>query len=343
MVEAWHPSGEWAAMATAVLWTMSALAWTTAGRHAGALAVSFLRLVLAVPMLVGYQWLSRGLWFPDHVPIEVWALLVLSGLIGFFAADLAYIKALLLIGPRLTLLLQAIGPPSAALIAWGLLGDGLEPRAWLGIGATLAGVSWVVLEQPGAGRKRLDGSPLPQPPAQPLPPGAWPLDARGRAQLGEPAEPASSSTDGHDQFSTGVVLAIFAAVAGALGIVLSKKAVGAYDDATAATFIRIVGALPGYVVLVTVVRRWPTVAAAACHRRAMTAITLGAVIGPFVGVVLSMVALRLCHAGVAATLFATSPVLILPVVIVLYKETVSLRAAGGAALSVAGVALLLWQ
>ena len=51
MVEAWHPSGEWAAMATAVLWTMSALAWTTAGRHAGALAVSFLRLVLAVPML----------------------------------------------------------------------------------------------------------------------------------------------------------------------------------------------------------------------------------------------------------------------------------------------------
>ena len=33
--------GEWAALATAMLWTLSALAWTSAGKHIGALAVSF--------------------------------------------------------------------------------------------------------------------------------------------------------------------------------------------------------------------------------------------------------------------------------------------------------------
>jgi drug/metabolite transporter (DMT)-like permease len=72
----------------------------------------------------------------------------------------------------------------------------------------------------------------------------------------------------------------------------------------------------------------------------MSIMIFGAAVGPFVGVALSMVALRNCHAGVAATIFGTIPVLILPFVILLYREKVSVRAAGGAILSVVGVALL---
>ena len=53
--------GELAALATAVLWTLSAVAWTSAGKHVGALAVSFLRLLLAVGMLTLYGYLHRGL------------------------------------------------------------------------------------------------------------------------------------------------------------------------------------------------------------------------------------------------------------------------------------------
>ena len=53
-----------------------------------------------------------------------------------------------------------------------------------------------------------------------------------------------------------------------------------------------------------------------------------------------MVALRNCHAGVVATIVNTMPVIVLPLVIILYRERVSARAALGALVAVLGVALL---
>ena len=47
----WEQFGEIAAVGTALLWTLSTLAWTSAGRHVGALPCCFLRLVIAcVPL-----------------------------------------------------------------------------------------------------------------------------------------------------------------------------------------------------------------------------------------------------------------------------------------------------
>jgi drug/metabolite transporter (DMT)-like permease len=67
----------------------------------------------------------------------------------------------------------------------------------------------------------------------------------------------------------------------------------------------------------------------------------GAIAGPFLGVWLSLIAVSMISAGVAATLNATTPILIIPVVMTYYKEKVSLRAALGAAVAVGGVALLI--
>ena len=138
----------------------------------------------------------------------------------------------------------------------------------------------------------------------------------------------------------GVSLALAAAVGQAVGLVLSRQGLGQYD-AVAATFIRVIGAMGGYLVLVTLLRRWTHMFHVARHGRAMALMTLGALCGPFLGVALSMVALRNCSAGVVSTIIATMPVLVLPMVVLIYKEKVSWRAALGAAVSVFGVALLL--
>jgi drug/metabolite transporter (DMT)-like permease len=73
----------------------------------------------------------------------------------------------------------------------------------------------------------------------------------------------------------------------------------------------------------------------------MAILTFGSFVGPFLGVILCMVSLRYCHAGVVSTIINTMPVLILPFLIVMYHEKVSLRALGGAVLSVLGVAMLM--
>jgi drug/metabolite transporter (DMT)-like permease len=66
----------------------------------------------------------------------------------------------------------------------------------------------------------------------------------------------------------------------------------------------------------------------------------GAVSGPFVGVWLSLIAARYTDVGVAATLMATTPVLIIPLVMFTEGYRPSLRAVLGAVVAIAGVALL---
>jgi drug/metabolite transporter (DMT)-like permease len=66
----------------------------------------------------------------------------------------------------------------------------------------------------------------------------------------------------------------------------------------------------------------------------------GAVTGPFLGVWLSMVAVTYTVAGVAATLMSLMPVMIIPVVWILYKQKTSWRGILGAGIAVIGVAIL---
>ena len=102
--------GEFAAVGTALLWTLSAVAWTTAGRHVGALVVSFVRLLVATVLLAGHGLLFRGLVLPTDASYEQWRVLGLSGFLGFFLADLLLFKAFLMIGPRRSLLLYSLTP-----------------------------------------------------------------------------------------------------------------------------------------------------------------------------------------------------------------------------------------
>ncbi len=291
------PVGQGAAVATAVLWTFSALAWTAAGRQIGALAVSFLRLVIACVLLAVYGHIVRGQWLPTDAGASAWTLLGISGVLGFFLSDLCLLKSFLLIGPRRALLIQSLVPPIAAVVSWLWLDDALTLRHWLAMGVTIAGVAWVILD-------RADG------------------------QEGSQA-----------QRRRGTGLALVAAVAQAVGFVLTKQGLGDYDP-VAATFVRILGAMGGYMLLVTALGRWHAMWTASKQPRAMAIVAFGSLVGPFLGVVFSLVALRYCPAGVATTIFSTTPVLILPFAILVHRERVTARALAGAAVAVLGVGLL---
>jgi drug/metabolite transporter (DMT)-like permease len=283
------------------------LAWTSAGRQIGALAVCFNRLVIALLMLIFYCKVSRGLWLPSDASAETWVILLISGFFGFFLADICIFKAFLIIGPRLTLLLQSITPPAVAIMAKFYLGESLGFKNWLGMAVTLSGVVWVVLEQPES-----------------------PKEMHHRKD-----------------FAWGVCLALGSAVFGAVAQVFSAQGIHGNGDAGydpfAATLIRVIGALICYLPLLTLMGRWWQIGKSTLHRRAMLITIFGSFVGPFLGVALNMKALALCTPGVVCTIINTTPVLILPFVILLYKEKVSPRAALGALVSVIGVTLLMWS
>ena len=143
--------GEAAALGTAFCWTISSLAFALAGARVGSLAVNIIRLCMALVVFMLYGALTTGELVPFSAPPAAWGWLSLSGLAGFFVCDLCLFRALVVIGPRLSMLIMALAPPLTALLGWLMLGEKLTALNLAGMAVTLAGVAWVVTETPEHG------------------------------------------------------------------------------------------------------------------------------------------------------------------------------------------------
>jgi drug/metabolite transporter (DMT)-like permease len=136
----------------------------------------------------------------------------------------------------------------------------------------------------------------------------------------------------------GILFAFGGAVGQALGLVLSKFGMKNYDP-FAATQIRIIAGIFGYVLLVTVLARWTSVLQATHNKSGMILTSLGAFFGPFLGVSFSLIAIKYTEAGIASTIMALVPVFIILPAVILFKQKVTIPEILGAVVSVAGVAL----
>lgn len=295
-------AGELAALGVATCWAFSALFFANATRSMGVLALNIVRLVLGFGFLSAAAWVLRGLPLPTDASAHAWAWLAVSGLIGFVFGDLCLFMAYVRIGTRLASLMMALAPLLTALIGWLLLGETLTGRDALGMTLTVAGIGWAVFE----------GAP---------------------SASGEGSAPQARS------LLPGLALGFGGALGQAGGLVLSKLGMGSYNP-VAATQVRVVAGIAGYAVILTAVRWWPRVRESLRDRRALGFATLGAFFGPFLGVSLSLFAVRHTVAGVAASIMALQPVLIIPLVVILHRERVGIGGILGALVAVAGVALL---
>jgi drug/metabolite transporter (DMT)-like permease len=308
--------GQLAALGTAGCWAVSALAFAAAGRRMGVLPLNLIRLVMALGFLVLAAWVLRGLPLPLDASPRAWGWLAVSGLVGFLFGDLCLFRSYVLIGPRLASLMMSLAPLLTALIGWRVLGELLSGRDALGMALTVGGIAWAVLDERDP--------------------------AISAAELGEPAaeNPASpAATPASRRLAAGLVLGFLGALGQAGGLVLSKLGMGGYD-AVAATQVRVIAAIAGYTLFVAAVRGWPRVATAMRDRRALAFTAVGAFFGPFLGVSLSLFAVRHTVSGVAASIMALQPVLIIPLVVLLHRERVGIGGIAGALMAVAGVALL---
>jgi drug/metabolite transporter (DMT)-like permease len=137
----------------------------------------------------------------------------------------------------------------------------------------------------------------------------------------------------------GVLFAFVGAMGQAIGLVLSKEGMGSYN-AFAATQIRIITGIAGFIIVITVWKKWCNVGDALKHTSAMKRIFTGSVFGPFLGVSFSLYAIQHTSTGIASTIMAIVPILIIPPAVIFLKQKVTLKEIIGAVISVDGIALL---
>ncbi len=136
----------------------------------------------------------------------------------------------------------------------------------------------------------------------------------------------------------GILFAFFGVLGQAGGLILSKYGMQDYD-AFAATQIRIIAGLGGFSLIIVLNKKTALVKNALRNRKALAGITSGSFFGPFLGVSFSLLAIQFTTTGIASTLMAIVPILIIPPAALLFKQKVSLLDYIGATISVGGVVL----
>ncbi|MCB2295151.1 DMT family transporter [Clostridium algoriphilum] len=137
----------------------------------------------------------------------------------------------------------------------------------------------------------------------------------------------------------GLVYAFIGALGQAFGLVFSKFGMGSYDP-FAATQIRIIAAIIGFSIVITISRNWGKVFVAFKDMRAMKYISIGSLFGPFVGVSLSLLAVQHASTGIVSTITSITPILLIPVSIIIFKEKVIPKEIFGAIITLLGISLL---
>ena len=293
--------GELAALLTAACWTVTAMAFESAGKRVGALSLNLIRLVMGLIFLTIYNIIINQELIPVASGYQ-WFWLALSGLVGFVLGDLFLFRAFILIGARISMLIMSLVPPLTALIGWITLGEVLSGMEFLGMGITISGIGMVMMT-------RMDRSTKPKRKIIKTGPGVM-----------------------------GGIFALGGAVGQAAGLVLSKK--GMQDmNAFSATQIRIMAGMVGFIIVISLFRRWRKVYEGIRDMRAMKFMALGSFTGPFLGVSFSLLAVQHTDTGVAATLMALTPIMIIPPALILKNEKIKPLEIIGALISVGGVGL----
>ncbi len=298
-------TGELAALGTAICFSFGSVMFTFAGRAIGSPLVNRARLLVAMLGVVLLHWLLMGEPLPLDAGVTPWFWLGVSGFVGLAAGDAFLFQAFVLIGPRLSMLLMALAPVMGAVLAWIFLGETLQMQEIAGITLTIAGIAWVVSENRGKPKLSHDG-----------------IDS-GRTYL------------------LGVLCGLGGAAGQAGGLVLSKIGLANDFPALSGNLIRLTVALILIwlfaIVRGEVISSFRTLRA---HPRAVLLLTGGAIMGPISGVWLSLIAVQRASIGVASTLMALTPIFLIPISRIVFKERVSSTAILGTMLAFSGTVLL---
>lgn len=327
--------GESIALMVALSWTVTALFAEVASKRMGSLPLNVVRMSMSLVLLALTLWLTTGAPYPCYADGATWLWLLASGVVGYVIGDYCLMQCYIYIGSRLGQLFMTLSAPTAAIVGRLLLGERMQPLAVVGMVVTLSGIAMAILSKKDDGESHTAGGLI------------------GGVRLRLPLR--------------GVVYASIAGICQGFGLVLSKQGLLHYHTSVAAagldaqeavasavvgvpieyvipfsaTFIRAAIGLVGFWLMLLALHRdaRQRMEHALRDRKAMWCVFGATVFGPFIGVSASLLATLYTTTGIAQTIFALTPILIIVPSVVLMHQRVTLREVVGAVVCFAGVAL----
>lgn len=297
--------GELAALLAAFIFAWTSVFFTAAGHRLGVTLVNLVRLPAAALCLgLTHLAVTGRLWPADLGPAEQ-AWIGLSGIVGLAVGDSALFRSFTLVGPRRGMTVMALAPVFTVVVAWALAGEQLGPQALVGIAVVIGGVMLATRgRDPGGGRFGALPAPL---------------------------------------LRTGFLLALVGATCQGLGSAFAKLGMGPGGggvDPLGATLVRLVWATVAYWLVVLPRQDLRLLQQRLRDRRGTAALAVAVLLGPFLSVWISLVAIKHTEAGVAQVFLSMVPIFVLLPSWIVYRDPPTARTLLGVAVAVAGGALL---
>ena len=298
--------GELISIGVAFSWTATALLSEFGSKRLGNLTLNVLRMALALVFSLVLFLVVMGSPLPAGASSEACFWMLLSGLVGYVIGDFCLFQCYIIIGSRFGQLFMTLAPLAAALMAWVTLGQQMTVMSIVAMLVTLFGISVSVL---GRGEKHKVSLKLPL---------------------------------------NGVLFAIGAALCQGVGLVLSKIGMDHYETDAAmpdwlipfsANFYRCVAGIIGFAILHYFHDGMAPFRDALRDKKGLSVAIATTIFGPFVGVGFSLMAVQYTAAGIASTLMAMTPIIIILPSYWLFHEKITWKAVVGAFISVIGVSL----
>ncbi|MDD5772428.1 MAG: DMT family transporter [bacterium] len=134
--------GGLAALGSAVAWAFGSILFEKLGNDVSPLGMNLGKGIIGI-LYLGILLLLIGM---EPINNRDFLFLALSGLLGIALGDTFFFKALMHLGPRLTILLETLGPVLTVIMAVLFLHERPSSLAWTGSIFTIAGVTWVLFE-----------------------------------------------------------------------------------------------------------------------------------------------------------------------------------------------------
>jgi len=304
--------GEIISIGVAFSWTLAALSSEIGSKHLGVFVMNVWRMALALTFSCLLCFVLLGSPFPIYASLQTWGWLLLSGVVGYFFGDWCLFNSYLTIGSRYGQLFMTLAPMFTAFVAWGTLGQTLSWKAILAMTITITGIAISIMGR-GEGKSLFN------------------------IQL--PAK--------------GILFGIGAGMGQGFGYVLSKIGMDHYIADVPATvlpsiidklpfasnLIRCVAGLICFSLWLVMRGELPRLRHSIHDHRGLLSMLVAVFSGPVIGVGFSLMAANYVEAGIASTIMAMTPIIILLPSHWLFHQPVTLKGIIGAVVSVIGVSL----
>lgn len=303
--------GEILALLSAVSCTATALYASEASERLGTMAVNVIRLALAALFLSIVLLVTTGSPVPMYADMKTWIFLLLSALIGYVFGDYCLFNSYLIIGPKIGQLFMTLSPPVAAITGWIILGETMTWKSVAAMAVTIAGIAISILSK----------------------------DEGRQVRFSIPIK--------------GILLGTGAGVGQGIGLVLSKVGMQYYETAIpadapeimsammpfASTLIRGTAGCIGFLIIMLLQKDMKTLSKGLKDKTGMKYALMTTLTGPVLGVSLALMAVNHTDTGIASTLMALTPVLIILPYSLIYRKKVTPKEITGVLVSMTGVAM----